>query len=316
MTSPWGTDRELTTEIAAAAIRDRFPRVDARSLNYVGSGWEFDAFLTRDGWLFRFPRRAEAARLFASERLVHELVAPILPPEVRIPRVELCGAPAAGFPYPFAGHRFIAGVPADQLPEGLGPTFAQDLGAALGAIHSIPESAARAAGVGEMEVDDEESQLWLERGVEIAFRLRTLDDAVDRALLWMSRVAFPLPSYAGPRRVIHHDLSREHVLVDPVTGRLKGIIDWTDAILGDPARDFVFLVTWRGWDFAEEVLRSYPMAIDDGFRDRLKVLARLLSTMWLAHASEQGLALDEHIRGVRNAFALRCPDDDSRHRDA
>ena len=311
----WDADRELTPEIAAAAIRARFPLIDVGSLTHAGSGWEFDAFLTRDDWVFRFPRRAEAAELFEMERRVHELVAPILPRDVRVPRVELLGEPAAGFPYPFAGHRFIPGVPADHLAVGFPPVFAQDLGVALGAIHSISESAARAAGIQQMDVDDDERLLWLEQGAEIASRLRGLDEAVDHALVWMNRIAFPLPRYAGPLRFIHQDLSREHVLADPRTGHLNGILDWTDAVLGDPARDFVFLVTWRGWDLADEVLRSYPVAIDEGFRDRLDLMARLLSVMWLAHASEQHTSLDEHIRGVQNAFTLRSQNKE-RRRDA
>jgi aminoglycoside phosphotransferase (APT) family kinase protein len=70
------------------------------------------------------------------------------------------------------------------------------------------------------------------------------------------------PRYEGPLRFIHHDLSPERLVVDSKTGRLAGILDWTDSILGDSARDFVFLVTWRGWDFTEEVLHSYRLPLD------------------------------------------------------
>ncbi|MGH7576372.1 MAG: phosphotransferase, partial [Longimicrobiales bacterium] len=87
-------------------------------------------------------------------------------------------------------------------------------------------------------------------------------------------------------RFIHHDLGPEHLILDPDTGRLVGILDWTDAILGDPARDFVFLVTWRGWSLVEQVLNSYPLAVDATFRDRLRRSARVLSVLWLAEAYE------------------------------
>ena len=36
----------------------------------------------------------------------------------------------------------------------------------------------------------------------------------------------------------HNDLGIEHVLVDPDTGAVTGIIDWTDAAIVDPAYDF------------------------------------------------------------------------------
>ena len=79
-------------------------------------------------------------------------------------------------------------------------------------------------------------------------------------------------------------------------------------MLSDAARDFVFLVTWRGWRFAEDVLRVYPRAVDKEFRARLRYMAQLLSVIWLAFAHEQGADLAKHIQAVHNAFA---PDDAS-----
>jgi Ser/Thr protein kinase RdoA (MazF antagonist) len=92
---------------------------------------------------------------------------------------------------------------------------------------------------------------------------------------------------------IHHDLSPEHLLVDPGTGQLTGILDWTDAILGDAARDFVFLVAWQGWAYTEEVLRNYPLSVDSGFRDRLRFTSRFLSVLWLGLAYERNTELEK-----------------------
>ncbi|MDQ3950824.1 MAG: phosphotransferase [Gemmatimonadota bacterium] len=300
---PWEPDRPLTRETASALIRTWFPAIDSEGLTHLGSGWEFDAFLTTDGWVFRFPRRAHCADLFEPERRVHHLVSGVLPPRIAVPHVELVGQPALGFPYRFAGHRFIPGVAADAVDPGLMPTLAREIGVALGAIHSIPEITARAAGVVEMDLDDIGRKEWVDRGFEVASELRGLDPAVDQALSWVNQVSLPLERFEGPLRFIHQDLSPDHLIVDSTTGQLTGILDWTDAILGDSARDFVFLVTWQGWGFAEEVLRSYPHSIDQGFRERLRFMARLLSVMWLAMAHEQHSDVTKHIEWVRNAFA-------------
>ena len=61
MNPPWEPDRSLTLNDASALIKQFFPAIDARHLKHIGSGWEFDAYLTMDGWVFRFPRRAEGA---------------------------------------------------------------------------------------------------------------------------------------------------------------------------------------------------------------------------------------------------------------
>jgi aminoglycoside phosphotransferase (APT) family kinase protein len=301
---PWEPDRPLTEDTARAAISLCFPGVDARVLKHLGSGWEFDAFVTTDGWVFRFPRRAHCAELFDPEAQVHHLVSLMLTPGIGVPRVELMGQPAAGFPYRFAGHRYIAGVAADAVGSDLLPTLARDIGAALGAIHSIPEEWARAAGVVEMDLDDVGRMEWVQRGLEVASELRGRDPVVDEALTWASKVALPIGRFEGPLRFIHQDLSPEHFVVEPTTGRLTGILDWTDVILGDAARDFVTLVTLAGWGFAEEVARHYPHPVDQGFWERLHFMARLLSVIWLAHAHAQRSDVAKHVTWVHNAFAL------------
>ena len=302
---PWEPDRPLTIDDAAAAIRASFPAVETAHLRHLGSGWEFDAFVTSDGWVFRFPRRAGCANHFDSERRVHRIVSTVLPATVAVPHVELIGQPSPGFPYRFAGHRFISGVNADAVDSCLMLTLARDIAAALGAIHSIPETTARDAGVVERDLDDVGGNEWLDRGFAAASELRGLDPIVDQAVSWVRQISLPLGRFDGPLRVIHQDLSPEHVIVDAATGHLVGIIDWTDTILGDPARDFVFLVTWRGWEFADEVLLSYPHKVDRDFRARLRFMARLLSVMWLAMAHVQHGDVAKHVEWVRNAFAPR-----------
>ena len=74
-------------------------------------------------------------------------------------------------------------------------------------------------------------------------------------------------------------------------------------ILGDAAPDFVFLVAWRGWSFTEDVLRHYAHPLDDGFRDRLRFIARLLTPIWLGLAHDRGSGLEKVRRGLRNAYA-------------
>ena len=301
-TLPWEADRPLTLDIARNALQTCFPAIDSSELSHIGSGWEFDAYLTGDGWVFRFPRRADCAELFTKEKPVHQLLAHSVPPGISLPIVERIGSPTPEFPYRFAGHRHIPGVPVDRIDPGLDPIVTRDIGIALGAVHGIPEGAARAAGVGGMDVDEAAVVAWVERGLRLAFKLRGLDPVVDGALAWAMHIDLRDARYAGPPRLIHQDLSPEHLIVDPRTGRLTGIIDWTDATLDDPARDFVGFVTSRGWGFAENVLRSYPHRLDLAFRERLAFKARLLSLIWLGEAREHGVDVPKLTEWVRNAF--------------
>jgi aminoglycoside phosphotransferase (APT) family kinase protein len=301
------SEPKLDLEAAAAVIRASFPAVAVEGLRHIGLGWEFDAFLTADGWVFRFPRGADYTDVLATERRVHALVAAVLPPRVAVPRVELVGQPTAAFPFRFAGHRFLFGVPADEIAPSLAPATARALGQALGALHAVPEAAALAAGVGVMDPDDPGRKHWFERGVAAAAALRGTDAVVDRAVDWLGQQSLRRPPVPWPRRLIHADLAPEHLLVDPTSGVLIGILDWTDAVLDDPAREFAAVAASCGWAFAEEVLRSYPARIDRPFRERVLFMARLLSLIWLATASEQAPDVEKHVRYVRNVFAANLP---------
>ena len=301
---PWYPDRSLTPQDARAAIATCFPDVDAQSAKHLATGWEFDVYLTDDGWVFRFPRQGWIAGVFEPERRAHDLVAPILAPNIRVPRVELVGKPTKSFPYEFAGHRFIEGVPADDVSRRFDATLASDIGKALEAIHSIPVEKARAAGILELDLEDPGRRDWLTRGVERAPRLRGLDPAADPGLEWLAATPVPMRKYEGPLCFTHTDMSSKNLIVDPRTGRLTGILDWTDTMLEDRAGDFARLVTWRGWDFAEEVLRSYRLPLEGDFRDRIDFAARLRSTVVLTEAHAHGMDVAEYIDGVRNAFAI------------
>lgn len=297
----WIPDRPLTSEKAAALIGHSFPNVDTAELRYLGSGSQYDVFATGDGWAFRFPRWEWCGYIFEDEARAHQLAAEILPSQIRVPKVELTAEPSALFPYPFAGHRFIPGVGAHEVDEELLPKLSREIAILLSALHSTPAPVAGAAGIHEFEMDDDR-RAWLEHGAAVAQELRGMDPAVDKAIAWLNTNPEP-PPFGGPLHLIHAGLEPEHLLVNPETGFLNGVLEWTDVMLGDAARDFVFLVTWRGWHFTEDILRLYPHAVDKGFRARLRYMAQQLSILYLAFAHEQKLDLTRNVRGVRNAFA-------------
>ena len=95
-------------------------------------------------------------------------------------------------------------------------------------------------------------------------RRRTLAGALGPALTAGADrfyAAFPAAVATRRRAVIHRDFSEDHILLDPVEGRLAGVIDFTDAALGDPAFDFSCLWAYGRWAPAEAA-RSYRADAD------------------------------------------------------
>ncbi len=73
--------------------------------------------------------------------------------------------------------------------------------------------------------------------------------------------------------LLHSDLSAEHILLSADGNRVEAIIDWTDAVTGDPAHDFAGLWVWQGQPFVEQVLEHYAGAMDADFRQRIRLYA-------------------------------------------
>src|SRR5436190_12771268 len=215
--SQWKPAPPLTCDAAAALIKRSFPAIDSAALQYLGSGSLYDVFLTTDGWAFRFPRRQRSGELFESEARIHRFVAEILPSQIRIPRAELLAAPTPHFAYPFAGHRFIPGIPADAVDQELMPTLAREIAMLLSALHSTPTPVAGAAGIRELSMNEPGRREWLEHGIAVTAQLRGMDAVVVQAVDWLSATALTPPA-AGTLQRIRGDPSPDDVLLGPIHG--------------------------------------------------------------------------------------------------
>ena len=301
---PWSADRELTLEMATLEVSAQFPELHPVQVRYVGSGWDCDAYLVNQEWLFRFPRRRDVVETLERGIAVLERL-----PElsgVRTPRNAKSGRPGSRFPYHFFGYRWIAGCGADELPEEKTDrrALAAQLGATFSELHDFDPRSLTAIGIPH---EQEGPRGWLSSVVEDAAVIRRALPADLRrccAPYLTGEIDSP-PAYAGPPRLIHNDIGIEHLIVDPGSGRLVGIIDWEDASIGDPAFDFVGLRYWLGADFVESMLQCYAVAVDPGFRERLEFLTRLRTLDDLGNALLKSgrHRIGKHVAWLRTAFS-------------
>lgn len=285
--APWDADRPLDEARVARAIERQFPELTPARVEWFGSGWDNDVYRVNGDWLFRFPRRAEIVPTIEPERRLLERLAGGV--SIAIPRFEWTGRPGPEFPYPFVGYRLIPGVGADSLRACLPPaaewTMAVRLGHALAEIHAVPVEEAIALGAAR--------HAWGPRGAArraraLLPRLKSLaapDLVRDYAALLDGAVDPPPPSKVV--RLAHGDLGADHLLVDPATFELTGLIDFADAGLYDPAIDFVALFQWRGEAFVRTVLDHYPLPYDPGLLDRVRFDAIVHGGVWLAESELQ-----------------------------
>ncbi|GAF85175.1 unnamed protein product [marine sediment metagenome] len=83
--------------------------------------------------------------------------------------------------------------------------------------------------------------------------------------------------FEGAPKLVHNDLWAEHILVDPRSGSVNGIIDWGDVAISDPAVDFAGLYTWYGEKWLKDVLAYYSKTPDTEIISRSRYLATCLA---------------------------------------
>ncbi len=87
-------------------------------------------------------------------------------------------------------------------------------------------------------------------------------------------------------QLIHGDLGCYHMLFDPTTRRLTGVIDFGVAGLGDPALDIGCLLQYYGATFVNRLYAAYPAA--QAFAKRTRFYAQAGALAWVLNGLESG----------------------------
>jgi aminoglycoside phosphotransferase (APT) family kinase protein len=288
----WAADVVVDAGLARRLIRSQFPAVAADAMELVGEGWDVTAWRVDGDWLFRFPRREIVVPGLLRERDVLPRLASRLP--AAIPAAIFHGEPDAGYPYPFAGSRYIEGLE----PVGAEDTLALDMARFCRALHAVDPEEAGAGGLpydvvrrGDMQA---RVPMTLQRFDQIA-GIWAVPAEVRR--LVAGAADLPKPTRA---RIVHGDLHLRQVLVSD--GRLSGVIDWIDICLGDPAIDLMAYWAFATPEGRPAFLEAYG-PVDDEQLLRARVLAFFLwGTIALYGRTEDLPGLErEAVAGLERA---------------
>lgn len=195
----------------------------------LGEGLDNTAYEINGELVLRVAKETDPARIDREARLL-AAVAEISP--VPVPRPTFVAAQAGWLAYPK-----LPGIPLIQLPATErarhAPRIAATLADLLGALHAVPVS--RMAGLAELDLVPAE-EWWRETAQIYAGIVAAVTPGHRRAVEEFLRT----PPPPGPETLVfsHHDLGIEHVLVDPRSCRVTGVIDWSDAAITDPAHDY------------------------------------------------------------------------------
>ncbi|MCP4539290.1 MAG: phosphotransferase [Chloroflexi bacterium] len=256
----------LTAKRAKAIITTAFPEFHGARVELLGAGWDFQVFEVDGRWLFRFPKRETSVAKLNMERKLLSGLGEWVP--LPVPNYEYFCESHKSSSRPFAGYRKLPGVGGDTSKMVDRCEVARQLGVFLTRLHTFPVDKAREAGVPEAR---DMVVRWRAKSRE---QLQGLDGLrVNLGLLHRYLENETPVSFKCAASLVHNDLWAEHILIDGRSGKVSGIIDWADTVIGDPAIDFACLYTWYGERWLENVLAHYTGELDAEVIPRSRYLA-------------------------------------------
>ncbi|RCV47552.1 aminoglycoside phosphotransferase [Marinitenerispora sediminis] len=234
-------------------------------------GWDSAATLVGGRWIERRPRHPAAADRLRMETRVMPWLAPRLP--LAVPRPHLLRAAPL-----VVRHALVPGAPTER------PTaaHARQLGTFLRVLHATDAAAAVDRGLPDAPatVLDRTETVCRFRAAVLPLLPADLRDPARELLAGVAE--------CPADTVVHGDLGPEHVLADD--SGLTGVIDFSDAHVGDPAIDLAWALFGTPAEFAAALADAY--AVSPGLRERALLWHRLGPWYEVLHGVENDRPAD------------------------
>lgn len=261
-----GRDQQIRSVVVA-----HIPDYQIDSVLQLGEGMDNIAYVVNDELIVRFSKgsdRKQRALRVHREASVLAIVAAVSPLPVPLPTFTVAKQGCLAY---FK----IPGVPlldlSPQQRSAHAASIAATLGEFLSAIHAVPVD--RLAEL--MDTDDDRPVEWRRDAVDAYAKIAAqVPLRYRRAVEAFLDASPPDDEYA--LAFSHNDLGIEHVLVDPGTATVTGIIDWSDAAIADPAYDFGLLYRDLGPLALDAAIGGYRTDLKgvESLRDRAEFYAR------------------------------------------
>ncbi|MFC7328797.1 phosphotransferase family protein [Marinactinospora rubrisoli] len=216
-----------TADVVADVVRSALGENTIPPVRPIGEGGEHSSWRIGTRHVARFALDRDASARQRREIALRDLVRPHV--GIPLPRSVAVGEWAPG--RTFTVDAAIPGASGED--QSVSTAGEADLARLLAGLRSVPVHAAAAVGVPAAEPPDVAA---LSRRAGTAADWLAAHGRFDVGLL--PRLVPPALAANGPaaRVLVHNDLKGEHLRVTG-DGRVCGVLDWTDAELGDPAAD-------------------------------------------------------------------------------
>lgn len=280
-------------------IQGLMPGLEIETIRPNTEGLVNDVLIVNEQLVFRFAKDEAAERLLSSELAVLEaarLAAGQAQPALSLKLPQPLHVELDVIVYPLLpGLAFSRDLMA-SLPEAERQAAARQLGGFLYSLHNLPSTAGLPR-----------SSAPVTREAWLAIRQRVAEQVYPHLMAhqreWAERLfgqALNDPAFFEYRPgLIHGDLGPYHILFDPRTRRIDGLIDFGVAGLGDPANDIGLLLQIYGETFVSLLAESYPGLA--AWMKRARFYAQAIELQWalLAVETREPTWFLAHLGGTR-----------------
>lgn len=256
-------------------IRAAFPALSLSAVHLNRDGLMNDVVIVNNEWVFRFAKDEWARRSLVKEARILALVRKFV--SISVPLIEHQKEDLVVY-------RLIPGDPLQrndilQLDETQQNHLAEQIATFLHQLHSIPHEVLEQQAIPPSDaVRSREDWLRLFHDIENELFPLLMTPAKD----WVRRHFAPVLegrlSLDYKPAMIHGDLAAYHLLFNPRTHRMTGVIDFGTAGRGDTASDFALIIAAFGESFLRRMAPFYPQMSQA--LDRARFWAGTLELQW------------------------------------
>lgn len=258
-------------------IRALTPPIEIQAARLNRDGLVNDIVIVNDAVVFRFAKNEQSRALLVHEIRVLQFVAKHI--SLPVPCFESL-APDVVM-YPFLRDEPLSRETILRLPLPKQTALAAQLAQFLQSLHTIPSAELTAHHIRTKtlptRVAYEKFYADLEREL---FPL-----LMRHQVIWLNQLFAPVwertLDFSIKPALAHGDLGPYHLLYDPATQLLSGVLDFGEASLYDPADDFANLLNGLGESFVSRMLLYYPSA--SLLLERARFYAANLELQWVMH---------------------------------
>ncbi|WP_338452936.1 aminoglycoside phosphotransferase family protein [Niallia oryzisoli] len=234
-------------------IKKNFENMPCNHITKLGEGWKSRAYLINHDLVFRFPKEEDGA--IDTEKEIKAL--PTLKKHIslNIPEFIYWGKQDNG--YPFVGYKILSGEPMDEqlfhsLSSGTKKKIAHQIAEFMDQISSFCAEQAKDLDIGVNNFHQD----YLELFHEVKEKVYPKIDQVMKTYISFrfERYLENKENFRYSPKLLHADLSLDHLLFDKKKQEITGIIDFGDMKIGDPDYEYIYLLEECGEAFTKKVM--------------------------------------------------------------